>query len=50
MSTDEVTRLLFNAFDPGKAGKVDIKAYVSGMSVMMKGPPDAGLECTWRLT
>jgi hypothetical protein len=46
MSTPGVTGLLFNAFDPEKTNRVDIKMYVTGMGVMMKGPLDEGLECT----
>lgn len=46
MSTPGVTGLLFNAFDPEKTNRVDIKMYVTGMGVMMKGLLDEGLECT----
>lgn len=49
MSTPGVTGLLFNAFDPEKTNRVDIKMYVTGMGVMMKGPLDEGLEYAFKM-
>ncbi len=45
MSNPGVTGLLFNALDPMKKNRVNLKAYARGMAVMMKGGLDETLEC-----